>query len=134
MKVCEEMGVPKSKSWPNFMEHRSLKEHLQKVKLQCVSTCWMIVYSCYNVQNRKDFQLIWSINWSWKTELYYLVLVTLRSFGLINVAFVNHKFFANIIMFGQLDNLVCINANGEFCGYNLWNISLVHDNEFSTIF
>nr|XP_022331122.1 uncharacterized protein LOC111129178 isoform X2 [Crassostrea virginica] len=31
MKVCEEMGVPKRKSWPNFMEHRSLKEHLQKV-------------------------------------------------------------------------------------------------------
>lgn len=31
MKVCDEMGVPKESSWPNFMEQRALKEHLQKV-------------------------------------------------------------------------------------------------------
>lgn len=37
MKVCDEMGVSKESSWPNFMEQRALKEHLQQVKLQCLS-------------------------------------------------------------------------------------------------
>lgn len=36
MKVCNEMGVPKESSWPNFMEQRALKEHLLQVKLQSV--------------------------------------------------------------------------------------------------
>lgn len=31
MKVCDEMGVSKESSWPNFMEQRALKEHLQQV-------------------------------------------------------------------------------------------------------
>lgn len=36
MKVCDEMGVSKESSWPNFMEQRALKEHLQQVKLWSV--------------------------------------------------------------------------------------------------
>lgn len=36
MKACDEMGVSKESSWPNFMEQRALKEHLQQVKLWSV--------------------------------------------------------------------------------------------------
>ncbi|XP_061182545.1 telomeric repeat-binding factor 2-like [Saccostrea echinata] len=33
-KVCETMGEPKERSWPNFMEQRDLKEHIQRVNTE----------------------------------------------------------------------------------------------------